>query len=48
MVVVDGRGTPGRGPEFERAVRGDLAGPVLDDQVDALHAVARAVSRTWT
>jgi dipeptidyl-peptidase-4 len=40
VVVVDGRGTPGRGPEFERAVRGDLAGPVLDDQVDALHAAA--------
>lgn len=40
VVVVDGRGTPGRGPEFERAVHGDLAGPVLEDQVDALHAVA--------
>ncbi len=40
VVVVDGRGTPGRGPQFERAVRGDLAGPVLDDQVEALHAVA--------
>ncbi|GAA2569779.1 S9 family peptidase [Pseudonocardia hydrocarbonoxydans] len=40
VVVVDGRGTPGRGPEFERAVHGDLATPVLDDQVDALHAVA--------
>jgi dipeptidyl-peptidase-4 len=40
VVVVDGRGTPGRGPEFERAVRGDLAGPVLDDQVDGLVAVA--------
>jgi dipeptidyl-peptidase-4 len=40
VVVVDGRGTPGRGPEFERAVRGDLAAPVLDDQVDALHDVA--------
>jgi dipeptidyl-peptidase-4 len=40
VVVVDGRGTPGRGPEFERAVRGDLAGPVLEDQIDALHAVA--------
>ena len=26
MVVVDGRGTPGRGPELERAVHGDLAG----------------------
>jgi dipeptidyl-peptidase-4 len=40
VVVVDGRGTPGRGPEFEREVWGDLAGPVLDDQVDALHALA--------
>jgi dipeptidyl-peptidase-4 len=40
VVVVDGRGTPGRGPDFERAVHGDLAGPVLADQVDALHAVA--------
>jgi dipeptidyl-peptidase-4 len=40
VVVVDGRGTPGRGPEFERAVHGDLAAPVLEDQVDGLHAVA--------
>ncbi len=40
VVVVDGRGTPGRGSDWERAVHGDLAGPVLDDQVDALHALA--------
>jgi dipeptidyl-peptidase-4 len=40
VVVVDGRGTPGRGPAFERAVHGDLAAPVLEDQVDGLHAVA--------
>ncbi len=40
VVIVDGRGTPGRGPEFERAVLGDLAAPVLQDQVDALQAVA--------
>jgi len=40
VVVVDGRGTPGRGPAFERAVHGDLAGPVLDDQVAALQALA--------
>ena len=40
VVVADGRGTPGRGPEFERAVHLDLAAPVLDDQVDALHAAA--------
>ena len=40
VVVVDGRGTPGRGPVSDRAVHRDLAGPVLDDQVDALHTVA--------
>jgi dipeptidyl-peptidase 4 len=38
VVVADGRGTPGRGPEWDRAVWHDLAGPVLDDQVEALHA----------
>ena len=41
VVVTDGRGTPGRGPAFERAVHGDLAAPVLEDQVDALDDVAR-------
>ncbi len=40
VLVVDGRGTPGRGPQWERAVAGDLAGPVLQDQVDALGAIA--------
>ena len=40
VVVADGRGTPGRGSEWERAVHLDLAGPVLDDQVEALHAAA--------
>jgi dipeptidyl-peptidase-4 len=40
VVIADGRGTPGRGPEWDRAVAGDLAGPVLDDQVDALTWVA--------
>jgi dipeptidyl-peptidase-4 len=40
VLVADGRGTPGRGPAWERAVHRDLAGPVLDDQVDALQAVA--------
>jgi len=42
VVVADGRGTPGRGPAWERAVHGDLAGPALADQVDALHAAAEA------
>jgi dipeptidyl-peptidase-4 len=44
VIVADGRGTPGRGSVWERAVHGDLAGPTLDDQVDALHAVAREVT----
>ncbi|MGM1057730.1 prolyl oligopeptidase family serine peptidase [Saccharothrix sp. Mg75] len=40
VLVVDGRGTPGRGPGWERAIAFDFAGATLDDQVDALHAVA--------
>jgi dipeptidyl-peptidase-4 len=40
VVVADGRGTPGRGPEWDRAVWHDLAGPVLDDQIEALRAAA--------
>jgi len=44
VLVTDGRGTPGRGPAFEREVRGDLAAPVLADQIEALHAAAEANS----
>jgi dipeptidyl-peptidase 4 len=40
VVIADGRGTPARGPEWERAVAGDLAGPVLEDQVEALGEAA--------
>ncbi len=40
VIVADGRGTPGRGPAWEREVYGNLADPVLDDQVAVLHAVA--------
>ena len=40
VLVADGRGTPGRGVGWEHAVYRDLAGPVLEDQVDALHAAA--------
>jgi dipeptidyl-peptidase 4 len=40
VLVVDGRGTPGAGPKWARAVRGDVATPVLEDQVDALAAAA--------
>ncbi|MFS4093733.1 alpha/beta hydrolase family protein [Streptomyces sp. AF1A] len=41
VLVADGRDTPGRGPDWERAVHGDLFGPVLDDQA-ALREAARA------
>ncbi|MEM1334087.1 MAG: DPP IV N-terminal domain-containing protein, partial [Actinomycetota bacterium] len=40
VLVCDGRGTPGRGAAWERAVRHDFVDPVLDDQVDAMRAVA--------
>jgi dipeptidyl-peptidase-4 len=40
VVVADGRGTPGRSPAWEKAVRDELADVVLQDQVDALHALA--------
>jgi len=40
VVVIDGRGTPGRGSEWERAVYRDLATLPLDDQVEALQAAA--------
>lgn len=39
VVIADGRGTPGRGPAWDRAILGDLATRVLDDQVDALQAL---------
>ena len=39
VLVADGRGTPGRGAAWERSIAGDLSLP-LEDQVDALHAVA--------
>jgi dipeptidyl-peptidase-4 len=40
VVIADGRGTPGRGHAWERAVRHELAEMTLDDQVTALDAVA--------
>ena len=40
VVVADGRGTPGRGPAWDRMVAGDFATGVLEDQVTALHAAA--------
>ncbi|KAA5827161.1 S9 family peptidase [Saccharopolyspora hirsuta] len=40
VLVTDGRGMAGRGPDWDRAIAGDLANPPLQDQVDALHAAA--------
>jgi dipeptidyl-peptidase-4 len=40
VVIADGRGTPNRGPAWERSVFGDSSGPLLEDQIDALHAAA--------
>ncbi|MGW1128810.1 prolyl oligopeptidase family serine peptidase [Streptomyces sp. NPDC002526] len=40
VLVTDGRGTPGRGEAWEKSVHGDRLTAVLDDQIDALHAVA--------
>jgi dipeptidyl-peptidase-4 len=40
VIVADGRGTPGRGPRWERAIHLDRTTALLEDQVDALHAVA--------
>jgi dipeptidyl-peptidase-4 len=39
-VVIDGRGTPGRSPSWERAIRHNLAGPVIDDQAEGLAELA--------
>ena len=41
VLTVDGRGTPGRGPAWEREIYLDIAGPVLADQVDGLQQAAR-------
>jgi dipeptidyl-peptidase 4 len=39
VVVADGRGSPGRGPRWDRACYLDVATPALDDQVAALEDV---------
>ncbi|MEW2078687.1 prolyl oligopeptidase family serine peptidase [Streptomyces sp. NPDC013433] len=40
VIVADGRGTPGRSPAWEKSVRDDIAAVVVQDQVDALQALA--------
>ncbi|MEO8363723.1 MAG: alpha/beta fold hydrolase [Ilumatobacteraceae bacterium] len=43
VVVVDGRGTPGRGPRWEREISGDLASGILADQIEVLGELSRLV-----
>ncbi|MER5790975.1 prolyl oligopeptidase family serine peptidase [Streptomyces sp. NPDC001980] len=40
VIVADGRGTPGRSPAWEKSIKDDVAAIVLQDQVDALQALA--------
>ncbi len=40
VVIADGRGTPGRGPIWDRSIYHDFVQPVIDDQVSALQHVA--------
>ncbi len=40
VVVADGRGTPGHSPAWEKSVSRDIADVTLDDQVEALQALA--------
>jgi dipeptidyl-peptidase-4 len=43
VIVADGRGTPARGPRWERAIHKDFVTAVLADQISALNDVAA----TW-
>jgi dipeptidyl-peptidase 4 len=40
VVVIDGRGTPGRGPDWDRLIHYNQSTPNIEDQVDGLAAVA--------
>jgi dipeptidyl-peptidase 4 len=41
VVAIDGRGTPGHGREWERAIRGNLIDVALTDQIVGLRALAK-------
>ena len=43
VVIADGRGTPGRGTQWERDVHHDLATKILDDQIEVLRALPSLV-----
>jgi dipeptidyl-peptidase-4 len=40
VLVADGRGTPGRGPAWDKTVHGDTISAPVEDQVDAVQSVA--------
>jgi dipeptidyl-peptidase-4 len=44
VVVADGRGTPGRGPAWDKMIAGDFATGVLEDQVTALNSAAKELA----
>jgi dipeptidyl-peptidase 4 len=41
VVAIDGRGTPGHGRDWERAIRGDLIKVALEDQVAGLQELSK-------
>jgi dipeptidyl-peptidase-4 len=41
VIVADNRGTPGRGPKWDRSIYENFVAPVLDDQVAAIKSVAQ-------
>ena len=43
VVIADGRGTPGRGTQWERDVHHDLATKILDDQIEVLRELPNLV-----
>jgi len=45
IVSIDGRGTPGRGRDWERAIRGNVIDGPMDDQIAGLKAVAARYSQ---
>jgi dipeptidyl-peptidase-4 len=48
VVIADNVGTPGKGSEWERGVFGDLAQPVLDDQIEIVRALENLEPRADT
>ena len=40
VIVADNRGTPGRGPKWDRSIYQNFVAPVLEDQITAINEVA--------